>query len=121
MRQNALEEPSIRSGSIANGSERDAQPGAGISALGAGAENALRASIDQGRADLEKRFPLAMAMYVVLAVLVWFTMDAGKVNVVGKPVDLRLVPLIVIGGLALRTVLARQAERIRTAGEKGSS
>jgi hypothetical protein len=70
--------------------------------------------------DLEKRLPLALVMYVVLAVLVWFTMDAGKVVVLGKPVELRLVPLIVIGGLALRTVLARQAERIRRGGEKGS-
>jgi hypothetical protein len=116
MRRNALEEPSIRSGSIATGSERDAQPGARISALGVGRENALRAG-----PDLEKRFPLALTMYAALAVLVWFTMDAGKVVVFGKPVDLRLVPLIVIGGLALRTVLARQAERIRRAAEKGSS
>jgi len=71
--------------------------------------------------DLERRFPLALAMYAVLAALVWFTMDAGKVDVFGKPVELRLVPLIIIGGLALRTVLARQAERIRRQGEKGSS
>jgi hypothetical protein len=35
-------------------------------------------------------------------------------------VELRLVPLIVIGGLALRTVLARQAEKIRRQGEKNS-
>src|ERR1700733_5190753 len=77
-----------------------------------------RAGPDLGGPDLEKRFPLALAMYVVLAVLVWFTMDAGKVNVFGKPVDLRLVPLIVIGGLALRTVLALQAERIRRGGER---
>ena len=63
--------------------------------------------------DLRRRFPLAIAMYAVLAVLVWFTMDAGKVDVFGKPVDLRLVPLIVIGGLALRTVLAVQADKVR--------
>jgi hypothetical protein len=50
--------------------------------------------------------------------LVWFTMDAGKVDVLGKPVELRLVPLIIIGGLALRTVLARQAERIRRDGKE---
>jgi hypothetical protein len=30
---------------------------------------------------------------------------------------MRLVPLIVIGGLALRTVLARQADRIRRRSE----
>jgi hypothetical protein len=90
--------------------------------IGAGSE--IGAGIGASRrsgSDLDKRFPLALAMYALLAALVWFTMDAGKVVVLGKPVELRLVPLIVIGGLALRTVLARQAERIRRAGEKGSS
>ena len=54
--------------------------------------------------------------------LVWFTMDAGKVLVFGKPVEMRLLPLIVIGGLALRTVLARSAEKIRRRGsEDGDS
>ena len=60
---------------------------------------------------------MALALYAVLAVLVWFTMGEGKVLVLGKPVELRLVPLIVIGGLALRTVLARQAEKIRRGGD----
>jgi hypothetical protein len=71
--------------------------------------------------DLERRFPVALALYAVLAVLVWFTMDAGKVDVMGRPMDLRLVPIIILGGLALRTVLALQAEKIRRGGEKGSS
>jgi hypothetical protein len=97
------EEPQMEAGS-----GREAQAGSGESGLRSGS-------------DLERRFPLALAMYAVLAVLVWFTMDAGKVDVLGKPVELRLVPLIIIGGLALRTVLARQADRIRRGGEKGSS
>ncbi len=63
--------------------------------------------------DLEKRFPVALALYGVLALLVWFTMDAGKVMVLGRPVELRLVPLAILAGLALRTVVAPQAERIR--------
>ena len=67
--------------------------------------------------DLERRYPWALAAFAVLAVIVWFTMDAGKVLVFGKPVDLRLVPLIVIGGLALRTVLAMHADRIRRRSE----
>jgi len=71
--------------------------------------------------DLEKRFPIAMLLYVALALVVWFTMDAGKVRVFGRPVELRLLPLIIIGGLALRTVLARQAERIRRSGDEGGS
>jgi len=57
-------------------------------------------------------------MYAVLAGLAWFTMGSGSVLVFGRPVELRLVPLIVIGGLALRTILARQAEKIRREGEK---
>ena len=65
--------------------------------------------------DLQRRYPLALALYAVLAVLVWFTMDAGKVMVHGKPIDLRLVPLIVLGGLAAKTLLAVKAEKIRRA------
>ena len=75
---------------------------------------------EQGKrsgSDLQKRYPMALALYAVLAVLVWFTMDAGKVFVWGKPVELRLLPLIILGGLALRTVLAAQADRIRRDGE----
>ncbi len=87
---------------------------------------ALDAASDRDRVqrtgpDLAKRFPVALALYAVLAVLVWFTMDAGKVLVLGRPVELRLVPLIIIGGLALRTVLALQADKIRQRGEKGGS
>jgi len=77
-------------------------------------------SQEQGKrsgSDLQKRYPVALALYAVLAVLVWFTMDAGKVLVWGKPVDLRLLPLIILGGLTLRTVLAVQADRIRRDGE----
>jgi len=40
--------------------------------------------------------------------------------VMGKPVEMRWIPLIIIGGLVLRTVLARSAERIRRGGEKDS-
>ena len=83
-------------------------------------------------ADLDRKFWLALGMFAVLAVLVWLTMGAGpvlvafpwfdlsedKFIVVSRPVELRLIPLIVIGGLVLRTVLARHAEKIRRAGEK---
>ena len=68
--------------------------------------------------DLDRKFWTALALFAILAALVWFTMGEGSVLVFGRPVEMRLVPLIVIGGLALRTVLARQAEKIR---RKGSS
>jgi hypothetical protein len=77
------------------------------------------ANPDPGSGDLERRFPIAMGLYLVLGVLVWFTMGDEKVLVHGKRVDLRLIPLIVIGGLALRTVLARQADKIRRGGKRG--
>jgi len=70
--------------------------------------------------ELQRKYPIALALYAALAALVWFTMDAGKVPVWGKPVDLRLVPLLIIGGMALRTVLALQADKIRHGGEKDS-
>ncbi|MDR3738795.1 MAG: hypothetical protein P4L40_07215 [Terracidiphilus sp.] len=80
------------------------------------ADTSRQASKRSG-SDLQKRYPVALALYAVLAVLVWFTMDAGKVFVWGKPVELRLLPLIILGGLALRTVLAVQADKIRRDGE----
>jgi hypothetical protein len=63
--------------------------------------------------ELDRKFWAAMAMYAVLAVLAWFTMGEGSLLVGDRPVEIRLVPLIVMGGLALKTVLARHAEKIR--------
>jgi len=71
--------------------------------------------------QIDRRYHVALLLYGILAVLVWFTMSEGKMLVMGKPVELRLLPLIVIGGMALRTVLARHAEKIRRggSGDKG--
>ncbi len=66
--------------------------------------------------DLDRKYWVALVLYAVLAALAWFTLGEGKVFVMGKPVELRLLPLIIIGGLALRTVLARHAEKIRRGG-----
>ncbi len=80
-----------------------------------------REAAKRSGSDLAKRYPWALALYGALAVLVWFTMDAGKVLVMGRPVELRLVPLIVLGGFALRTIVAMQADRIRSGNGKGGS
>jgi len=85
--------------------------------MGTGLENG---KLNGSGGDLDRKFWVAMALFAVLAVLAWLTMGEGAVLVFGRPVELRLVPLIVIGGLALRTVLARQAEKIRRQGEKNS-
>jgi hypothetical protein len=63
--------------------------------------------------DLDRKFWVALALFAILAALVWFSMGEGKVLVFGRPVEMRLIPLVVIGALALRTALARQAEKIR--------
>jgi len=72
--------------------------------------------VDGSNSDLDRKFWIALALFAGLAILVWLTMGEGSVLVMGRPVELRLVPLIIIGGLALRTVLARQAEKIRRNG-----
>jgi hypothetical protein len=76
--------------------------------------------VKSAEADLDRKFWVALGMFAVLALLVWLTMGDGSVLVFGKPVELKLIPLIVIGGMALRTVLARHAEKIRRDGEKDS-
>ena len=68
--------------------------------------------------NMGRKYPVALVLYAVLAALCWFTLE-GTVVVMGKPVELRLVPLLIIGGLALRTMLAMQAEKIRRNGEQG--
>jgi hypothetical protein len=64
---------------------------------------------------LERKYRVALVLYAVLALLSWFTLD-GKIPVGGRLVELRLVPLVIIGGLALRTMVAMKAEKIRKNG-----
>ena len=69
--------------------------------------------------DLERRFPVALALYAVLAVLAWFTLGKGSIFVGGRAVEVRMLPLVILGGLALRTVLGFHAEKIRRGEGKG--
>jgi len=77
-------------------------------------KGAGRLGLESSGSDLSRKFWTALVLYGILGLLVWFTMGEGKVLVHGRPVELRLIPLIVIGGLALRTVVAHQAQRIRS-------
>jgi hypothetical protein len=65
--------------------------------------------------NMARKYRVALLLYAVLAALSWFTLD-GKIPVGGKLVELRLVPLVIIGGLVLRTVVAMKAEKIRREG-----
>jgi len=62
--------------------------------------------------SLEKKYRVALALYVVLAILSWFTLDA-RIPIGGRLVEMKFIPLVIIGGLALRTMLAMRAEKIR--------
>ena len=79
--------------------------GSGSSSMGLSAESV---------AKLKRKARIAFGLYLVLGVVAWFTLD-GTVLVYGRPVEIRLVPLIVLGGLAARTLLAVKAEKIRRA------
>src|ERR1700757_4135568 len=81
-------------------------PGAGIDA-GSG-----RKDLKQSGGELARKFRIAMVLYAILAALSWFTLD-GKIPVGGRLVELKLIPLVIIGGFALRTVVAMKAEKIR--------
>jgi hypothetical protein len=67
--------------------------------------------------DLERRYPVALALYAVLAVLVWFTVGEGSIIVFGRPVEVRWIPILILATFAFRTMLVRQAEKIRRGGE----
>jgi hypothetical protein len=68
--------------------------------------------------DLDRKYWPALALFLALGVLVWFTIGEGAVDVLGRRVEIRLVALLVIGSFALRTFLARQADRIRHSGDQ---
>jgi hypothetical protein len=90
-----------------------------------------RKGLENSGSDLDRKYWVALTLYAVLAALAWFTLGGDKVLVpwfdlsegkivgVSRLVELRLVPLIVLGGFALRTVLARHAEKIRRGGDGG--
>ena len=72
------------------------------------------------RSELEKKYPVALAMFAVLAVLAWFTvgdgivmMDGRPLMLLGWPVQLRLIPIAILALFAFRTYVAMQADRIR--------
>ena len=75
----------------------------------------LEASVDARsvEAQRERKFWIAMGMYGVLAVLVWFTLGEGATSIFGRRLEVRWIPLFVLGTFVFRTWIAREADKVR--------
>jgi hypothetical protein len=67
----------------------------------------------------DRKFWIALALYGVLAAAIWCTLGDGMILAFGRPVQLRLIPLLVIGTFAARTMVAHEANKIRRQGAGG--
>jgi hypothetical protein len=76
-----------------------------------------RKGLKSAGSDLDQKFWIALTLYGMLAALSWFTLGEGKVLIGNRLMDVRLFPLVVLGGFALKTVLAHHAEKIRRGGD----
>jgi hypothetical protein len=72
-----------------------------------------RGSRQEQNARRDRKFWIALGLYAILAVVIWFTLGEGVVFVLGRPVEVRLISLLVIGTFAFRTIMAREADKIR--------
>jgi hypothetical protein len=61
----------------------------------------------------DRKFWIALGLYAVLAVAIWFTLGEGTVLVLGRRVEIRWIPMFVIGTFVFRTYMAREADKIR--------
>jgi len=72
------------------------------------------------RRNPDRKFWIALGLYSILGAAIWFTLGDGTAFVFGRQVEIRWIPLFVIGTFVFRTVIAREAEKIRRAGGAGS-
>jgi uncharacterized membrane protein len=63
--------------------------------------------------QMRKRFYVALAIYAVLGLLIWATMEDAPLPVGNGHLGIRSLTLIVLALFAVRTVLHFRAERIR--------
>jgi hypothetical protein len=80
------------------------------------------------RMELRKRFNVALAVYAVLGLLIWMTIDDIPIPVANLPavlqnvhITLRQVTLLILGMFVLRTVLHHWAEQARAQREDKES
>jgi hypothetical protein len=66
---------------------------------------------------VERKFGIALGLYAILAVVIWFTVGGGKVLVFQRPVEIRWIPIFVVATFAFRTYMAREADKIRRGNE----
>ena len=66
----------------------------------------------------DRKYWIAMGLFAVLAVVIWFSFGEGRVFVFGREVQLRVIPLVVIGTFVFRTYMAREADKIRRSSGK---
>jgi len=67
---------------------------------------------------MPRKLLVALAVYVVLAVMAWFTLDTS-ISVAGRDVPLRAVTLAILGVFAVRTLLHAQRERVEAGRDHG--
>jgi hypothetical protein len=65
----------------------------------------------------DQKFWVAMGAFGVLAAVIWFTLGEGTVFAFGRPVEIKLIPLFVIGTFVLRAIVAREADKVRRRSE----
>jgi uncharacterized membrane protein YhaH (DUF805 family) len=65
----------------------------------------------------DRKFWIAMGAYGILAVVIWFTLGEGTAFVLGRQIEIRLIPIFIVGTFVLRTIVAREADKIRHSGE----
>ena len=68
--------------------------------------------------EQSKRFQVAMAVYVVLAILAWFLMSNERIPVGNGGISFRGLTLVLLGFFAARTLLHWRAEKIRAESEQ---
>jgi hypothetical protein len=67
--------------------------------------------------DPERKFWIALGLFGILAVVIWFTFGDDRVLVFGRQIEMRWIPLFIIGTFVFRTVMAHEADKIRRSSE----